>query len=69
MVLPGGLVYPVAAKIQILHGDDLDAEFPIEQAGVAGLYPGDIWQVYAVPPPRPAARIAPQGRPAGRPTP
>jgi hypothetical protein len=55
LTLPSDLVYPIAGKIQLFHGEQLDAEFPIEQKGVAGLYPGDIWQVRAVPPPRAAA--------------
>jgi len=55
LTLPPDVLYPVAAKIQIIRGGPeggLDAELPIEQKGVRGLYPGDIWEVYCVPPKR-----------------
>ena len=54
LTLPSDLVYPIAGKIQLFQGEQLDAEFPVEQKGVVGLYPGDIWQVRAVPPQRAA---------------
>jgi hypothetical protein len=52
LTLPADLLYPVAARIQVFRGERLDAEFPIEARGVDGLYPGDIWHLYCVPPPR-----------------
>jgi hypothetical protein len=54
ITLPVDVLYPISARLQVYRGEKLDVEFPIARSGVKGLYPGDIWQVYCVPPPRPS---------------
>ena len=67
MALPSDILYPIAAKLQVLREDKLDVEFPIERNGVSGLYPGDIWHLYCVPPPR-KPRPKPEPSPTADPT-
>ena len=66
LTLPSDRVYPIAAKVQVFHGADLDAEFPIAQTGVAGLYPGDIYNIDGSVPSRGGASGRSTSRPASR---
>jgi hypothetical protein len=65
LTLPSDHVYPIAARIQLFHGTELDAEFPVQQTGVAGLYPGDIWHIDGIPARRSEAGGGSTTRPAG----